>query len=148
MKFTRRELKRIFTEAEIDVPKDVLTSICDLHTSSNDDLIEAHEKELEEAKKAAGNGEDTVKKADYDKVNNELKQLKENIADKEANQAKVNALMEMYKGLGIPEAMVKIAIKATNLKEIELDKDGKIKDEEARKTGHQAVHHADRKPHL
>ena len=38
--FDRKSLRKIFESAEIEVPKDVLGQICDLHTSSNEDLTE------------------------------------------------------------------------------------------------------------
>ena len=126
MSFTRKELKKIFTDADIEVPKDVLTQICDLHTSTNDDLVEEHKKEIEKLK---GDGEETVKKSEYDKINKELETLKESIATKETRQAKESALQKMYKALGVPDNMIKLAIKSSDIDSVELDADGKIKDE-------------------
>ena len=53
--FDRAALRKIFEGAEIEVPKDVLGQICDLHTSSMDGLPETI-KELKGKLKVAGQG--------------------------------------------------------------------------------------------
>ena len=101
--FTRKELKKIFEAAEIEVPKDVLGQICDLHTSSNEDLtdsvkslkadLEKAEQERDEFKaKAPKDGEPTVLKAEYDKLQGDFENYKNEIKSKETRATKENAL--------------------------------------------------------
>lgn len=142
--FTRKELKKIFEAAEIEVPKDVLGQICDLHTSSNEDLtesvktlkndLEKAEQERDEFKaKAPKDGEETVLKADYDKLQADFDDYKNDIKAKETRAAKETAVKELYKSIGISEKRLDSVLKVTNIDEIELDKDGKIKDADSKK---------------
>ena len=142
--FTRKELKKIFEAAEIEVPKDVLGQICDLHTSSNEDLTESVKtlkNDLEKAEqerdafkaKAPKDGEETVFKADYDKLQADFDDYKNEIKAKEMRAAKETAIKELYKSIGISEKRLDSVLKVTNIDEIELDKDGKIKDADSKK---------------
>ena len=142
--FTRKELKKIFEAAEIEVPKDVLGQICDLHTSSNEDLtesvktlrldLEKAEQERDEFKaKAPKDGEATVLKADYDKLQGDFENYKNEIKEKETRATKEVAMRELYKSIGISEKRLDAVLKVTNIDEVELDKEGKVKDADSRK---------------
>lgn len=142
--FTRKELKKIFEAAELDVPKDVLGQICDLHTSSNEDLtdtvknlrsdLEKTEQERDAFKaKAPKDGEATVLKSEFDKLQEDFDSYKNEVKNKESKAAKEAAIKELYKSIGISEKRIDTILKVTNLEELELDKDGKIKNAESRK---------------
>ena len=139
--FDRKALRKIFEDAEIEVPKDVLGQICNLHTTSNEDLTESVKTlkaDLEKAErerdtykaKAPKEGVETVSKEDFDKLQKEYKDYKADITAKETKRTKEHAVREFLKGVGVSEKRLDSVMKVTNLDDFELDKDGKIKDAE------------------
>lgn len=139
--FDRKALRKIFEDAEIEVPKDVLGQICNLHTTSNEDLTESVKTlkaDLEKAErerdtykaKAPKEGVETVLKEDFDKLQKEYDDYKADITAKETKRTKEHAVREFYKGVGVSENRLELVMRVTNLDDFELDKDGKIKDAE------------------
>ena len=139
--FDRKALRKIFEDAEIEVPKDVLGQICNLHTTSNEDLTESVKTlkaDLEKAErerdtykaKAPKEGVETVLKEDFDKLQKKYDDYKADITAKETKRTKEHAIREFYKGVGVSEKRIDSVMKVTNLDDFELDKDGKIKDAE------------------
>ena len=139
--FDRKSLRKIFEDAEIEVPKDVLGQICNLHTTSNEDLAESVKTlkaDLEKAErerdtykaKAPKEGEETVSKEDYDKLKKEYDDYKADITAKNTRTEKENAFRELLKSVGVSEKRFNAIIKVSNIDGLELDKDGKIKDAE------------------
>ena len=137
--FDRKALRKIFADAEIEVPKDVLGQICSLHTDSLDglnDTVKDLKKDLEEAErerdtykaKAPKEGEETVLKSDYDKLQKDFDDYKADVTTKETKRTKEHAVRELLKGAGVSEKRLDAVLKVTNLDDFELDKDGKIKD--------------------
>lgn len=136
--FDRAALRKIFEGAEIEVPKDVLGQICDLHTSSMDGMpdtikelkskLKATERERDEAKaKVPADGEETVKKAEYDKLKGEFDQYKTDVQAKETQAAKEKAYRDILKDAGLSEKGVAKALKYAEWDKIELEADGKLK---------------------
>lgn len=143
--FDRKALRKIFENAEIEVPKDVLGQICELHTSANDDLsesvktlkadLEKAERERDDYKaKAPKDGEETVSKADYDKIVQDFNDYRNEVATKETKRTKEHAIREMLKGVGVSEKRLDTILRVTNLDEYELDENGAIKDAEQHAT--------------
>lgn len=137
--FDRKSLRKIFESAEIEVPKDVLGQICDLHTSSNEDLtenvktlradLEKAERERDEFKaKAPKNGVETVTKEEYDKLKAEYDDYKGDIQAKATKTAKEHAFREVLKAQNVANDWIDTIIQASSadIDGIELDKDGKI----------------------
>ena len=136
--FDRKSLRKIFEDAEIEVPKDVLGQICNLHTTSNEDLTESVKTlkaDLEKAErerdtykaKAPKEGEETVSKEDYDKLKKEYDDYKADITAKTTRTEKENAFRELLKSVGVSEKRLNAIIKVSDIDGLELDKDGKIK---------------------
>ena len=136
--FDRKSLRKIFEDAEIEVPKDVLGQICNLHTTSNEDLTESVKTlkaDLEKAErerdtykaKAPEEGEETVLKEDYDKLKKEYDDYKADITAKTTRTEKENAFRELLKSAGVSEKRLNAIIKVSDIDGLELDKDGKIK---------------------
>lgn len=136
--FDRKSLRKIFEDAEIEVPKDVLGQICNLHTTSNEDLTESVKTlkaDLEKAErerdtykaKAPKEGEETVSKEDYDKLKKEYDDYKADITAKTTRTEKENAFRELLKSAGVSEKRLNAIIKVSDIDGLELDKDGKIK---------------------
>lgn len=137
--FDRKSLRKIFESAEIEVPKDVLGQICDLHTSSNEDLtenvktlradLEKAERERDEFKaKAPKDGVETVTKEEYDKLKSEYDDYKGEIQAKATKQAKEHAFREVLKAQNVANDWIDTIIQASSadIDGVELDKDGKI----------------------
>ena len=137
--FDRKSLRKIFESAEIEVPKDVLGQICDLHTSSNEDLtenvktlradLEKAERERDEFKaKAPKDGVETVTKEEYDKLKSEYDDYKGEIQAKATKQAKEHAFRDVLKAQNVANDWIDTIIQASSadIDGVELDKDGKI----------------------
>lgn len=138
MEFDRAALRKIFEGAEIEVPKDVLGQICDLHTSSMDGLpetikelkgkLKVAEQERDAAKaKVPVDGEETISKAEYDKLKGEFDQYKNDVQAKETHAKKVEAYRAILKDANLSEKGIEKAIKYAEWDKIELDEDGKLK---------------------
>ena len=136
--FDRAALRKIFEGAEIEVPKDVLGQICDLHTSSMDGLpetikelkgkLKVAEQERDAAKaKVPVDGEETINKAEYDKLKGEFDQYKNDVQAKETHAAKEAAYRAILKDANLSEKGIEKAIKYAEWDKIELDADGKLK---------------------
>lgn len=137
--FDRKALRKIFEDAEIEVPKDVLGQICNLHTTSNEDLTESVKTlkaDLEKAErerdtykaKAPKEGEETVLKSEYDTLKKEYDDYKADVDAKKTRTEKENAFRELLKSVGVSEKRLNAIIKVSDIDGLELDKDGKIKD--------------------
>ena len=137
--FDRKALRKIFEDAEIEVPKDVLGQICNLHTTSNEDLTESVKTlkaDLEKAErerdtykaKAPKEGEETVLKSKYDTLKKEYDDYKADVTAKNTRTEKENAYRELLKSVGVSEKRLNTIIKVSDIDSLELDKDGKIKD--------------------
>ncbi|MBO5969497.1 MAG: hypothetical protein J6S14_13470 [Clostridia bacterium] len=138
--FDRAALRRIFEGAEITVPKDVLGKICDLHTESMEDMpqtikdlkrdLEAAERERDAARaKLPKEGEETVPKAEYDRLQGDFDAYKGNVEAEKSRTAKESAVRAYFEGKNITGKNLDIAMRAsrTEIDGIELDGD-KIKD--------------------
>ena len=137
----REALRKIFSGAEIEVPKDVLTQICDLHLSSTDGMTETIKdlnKQLKKAErerddaltKIPEEGKETVSKESYDKLKKEYDDYKADVVAKNTRTEKENAFRELLKSVGVSEKRLNAIIKVSDIDGLELDKDGKIKDAE------------------
>lgn len=141
MEFNRSALRKIFADAELEVPKDVLGQLCDLHTESLDGMgdtikdlknqLKTAEKERDEAKAKAPDGE-IVSKAEYDKIKKDFEDYKGQIAAKETQAAKEKAVRAYYEGKNITGKDLDVAMRgsAAEIAALELV-DGKIKDSKA-----------------
>ena len=139
--FGKAKLREIFEQAEIEVSKDVLNRICDLHTDSLDGLndtvkdlkesLATAERERDDYKaKAPKDGVETVLKEDYDKLKKEYDDYKADITAKNTRTEKENAFRELLKSAGVSEKRLNAIIKVSDIDGLELDKDGKIKNAE------------------
>ena len=137
--FDRAALRKIFEGAEIEVPKDVLGQICDLHTSSMDGLpeiikelkgkLKVAEQERDTAKaKVPADGEETISKAEYDKLKGEFDNYKKDVEAKETHNKKVEAYKAILKDANLSEKGIEKAVKYAEWDKIELGEDGKLKD--------------------
>ena len=95
------------------------------------DAEKLHEvqKQLEaEKKKATKEGEETVSKADYDKLKAEFDEYKNDIQAKESHAAKEKAFREILKEAGVSEKRIDAIVKVSDIDSVELADDGKAKE--------------------
>lgn len=141
MSLTRKMLKAMSIEDEkieqiIEAhlePVNALKEEVDKYKADAEKLEEA-KKEIETLKKRiAKNGdEEMVSKAEYDKVKKDFDDYKEEIANKQAKEAKEKAVRTFYESKGITGKNLEIAMRGSRaeIDGIELDGD-KIKDNSA-----------------
>ena len=88
------------------------------------------QRKLEEAeKKLPKEGEETVLKSEYDKIKEEYDKYKADISAKETHAAKGRAYRDMLKAAGVSEKRIDSILKVSDIDGVELDENGKIKDE-------------------
>lgn len=88
------------------------------------------QRKLEEAeKKLPKEGEETVLKSEFDKIKDEYDKYKADISAKETHSAKERAYRDMLKAAGVSEKRIDSVLKVSDIDSVELDKNGKIKDE-------------------
>lgn len=130
MALTRRMLKAMGIEDEkidqiIDAHTETVDALKDERDTykANADKLPGVQKELDDLKKDGG---DWQKK--YEKEHTDFEAYKNEQTAKESKATKDAAFRALLKDAGIPEKRLDVIMKVTNLDEIELDKDGKIKD--------------------
>lgn len=136
MALTRKFLSALGIDAE------KIDEIINAHTETVDGLKEqlgqfkadaeklpSIQKELDALKKAAEerDGKDPYK-VKYEAIKEEFEKFKSDQAAKDAKEAKKTALRALLKEAGIAEKRLDSVIKVSDLDNIELDNDGKIKD--------------------
>ena len=88
------------------------------------------QRKLEEAeKRLPKEGEETVLKSEFDKIKDEYDKYKADISAKETHSAKERAYRDMLKAAGVSEKRIDSVLKVSDIDSVELDKNGKIKDE-------------------
>lgn len=130
MALTRKMLKAL------GIDEDKIEHIIDAHTDSLEALkrerdsykndseqLAAVQKELNGLK---ANGGDWQSK--YEKEHSDFEAYKNDVTAKETKRAKEQAFRDLLKNAGVSDKRLDAVIKVTNLDNLEVDKDGKIKD--------------------
>jgi hypothetical protein len=99
------------------------------------DKLPSIEKELKELKEAQGNNIYETKynemKAEKDKLKEEFDKYKADIDAAEVKRSKESAYRALLKAANVSEKRIDKILKVTDIDALELDKDGKFKDEES-----------------
>ena len=143
MALTRPKLKEIFSEAGADEEKiaEAVEKVIKGHTTTIDALKEEIktykenaeklpevEKELNELKeKHKNDGENPFEKK-YNDLKAEYEKYKGEVTEKETKRAKKHEYKAILKEAGVNEKRIESVLKVTNLDDVELDENGKIKD--------------------
>ena len=127
--FTRKQLKEIFTNAEIEVPKDVLTQIMECHSASIDGFKQTITELENKSNKEQG---DKVDKSDYDKLKSEFDAYKNDVEVKQTLTQKENLYRKMLKDTGISDSRIDKIMKLSKneINSLEFDENGEVKDVE------------------
>lgn len=129
--------------AAMDIPAEKIDEIISAHTETvsaikeekealkaDSDKLKTVEKELETAKAEL----EKFKSGDWEKKYTDLKSeydgYKETVKAKETTAAKTAAYKKLLQEAGISEKRFDVILKVTNLKDIELESDGTVKDAE------------------
>lgn len=135
MALTRRMLKAMGIEEEkIDQIIDAHTETTDALKADRDKYKEAAEKipglerDLQDAKDAADAAAKDSYKEKYESEKQAFADYKKGVEAEQTKAKKTAAFKELLKKAGVSEKRIDAVVKVTPLDEIELDKDGKIKD--------------------
>ena len=125
----------------LGIEKEKVDQIIEAHAETVDALKEERDgykadaeklpevqRQLEAAKKKAPKeGEETVSKADYDKLKAEFDQYKNDVQANETHSKKVEAYKAILKDANLSEKGIEKAVKYAEWDKIELGEDGKLK---------------------
>ena len=103
--------------------------IIEAHGETVDALKEERDGYKADAEKLPKEGEETVLKSEYDKIKDEYDKYKADISAKETHSAKERAYRDMLKAAGVSEKRIDSVLKVSDIDGVELDENGKIKDE-------------------
>lgn len=123
--FSRAELNKIFKENELEVPKDVITAICELHTTANEPILEElHDLQAQKGIVSDENG--TPYKELYEQERSQLATVREQFAATKTISAKKEKYSEMLREMGILEKRIPLILRLTNFNGISLDESGNL----------------------
>ena len=88
------------------------------------------EKELSDLKSASDDGKENSYKVKYEALKEEFDSYKSDIEAKASQTKKENAYRNLLKAVGIAEKRIDSVLKVSDLKDIEFDEEGKIKNED------------------
>lgn len=94
------------------------------------DKLAGVQKELDELKAAAEKDGKDPFKVKYDALKEEFDSYKKGVTEKETKRTKTDAYRDLLKRAGVADKRIDAVLKVSDIDKIELDKDGKIKDEE------------------
>ena len=132
MALTREFIRKLAKESDVELPKEFLDGIIAEHTAARDAYAEEQVK-AELANHPSAETVNVKESEEYKALEKQFNDYKTKQTAKETRAAKERAVREWYKStVGISEKRIDTVMKVTNLDEIELDKDGKIKDADKR----------------
>ncbi len=131
MAFTRKMIKDAAKECgiESELPKEFIDALMESHVEARDAYAET---QVEAAKKSS-DPVDVKESEEYKTLEKAFNDYKSEQEGKETQAAKEAAVRAFFESRSIKEANLKIAMRssAAEIAAVELDKDGKIKDEKA-----------------
>ena len=98
----------------------------------NADKLVGVQKELDDMKAAAEKDGKDPYKVKYEAIKEEFDNYKKDISAKETKANKTAAYRELLKKAGVSEKRIDAVLKVSDVDGIEIDKDGKVKDEDAK----------------
>ena len=141
MALTRKFLSALGIEADkVDEIINAHTEVTDAIKAERDgykekaDKLVGVQKELDDLKAAAEKDGKDPFKVKYEAIKEEFENYKKDVSAKETKASKTAAYRELLKKAGVSEKRIDAVLKVSDVDGIELDKDGKIKDEDAKLT--------------
>ena len=134
---TRKLIKDAAKDAGVEIPNEMVDAIINAHVESRDAAVEAATKPLnEQLESAKGQSATDEYKTKWEQEHEAFEKFKGEVEAKELNGKKQSEIKNLLKELSISEKRHDIILKALSpdLGNIELDKDGKIKNVDALKT--------------
>lgn len=117
-------------EAILEKHQEVLTEVKEERDKLKEeaDKLPALQKQMEELKAITEGAEKDPYKVKYEALKEEHEAFKKSISDKEIASKKESAYKALLKEAGLPEKMLASIMKVTDLKDFELDEEGKPKE--------------------
>ena len=141
MALTRKFLSALGIEADkVDEIINAHTEVTDALKAERDgykekaDKLVGVQKELDDLKAAAEKDGKDPFKVKYEAIKEEFDNYKKDISAKETKANKTAAYRELLKKAGVSDKRIDAVLKVSDIDGIELDKDGKVKDEDAKLT--------------
>lgn len=126
--FTRKEIKELFKGADITLPADILTSLCEMHTESQEDAVA---RSVEALNDELGNLQEKLKVAEPNaselaKVQKEFDDYKTSVATKKNKSKLDTAKTDELKKAGFAESIIDLLINDKAFSAVSVGDDGKV----------------------
>lgn len=131
MAFTREFIRKLAKESDVDLPKELIDGLISEHLTARDAFSEEQVKQALEQNKSNDQQTNVKDSDEYKALEKQFNDYKDDIAKKESKAATDGAKKALIKSLGVPEKWADRVFESIANAEIQLDKDGKIKDAEA-----------------
>lgn len=133
MALTREYIRKLAKESDVELPKEFIDGIVSEHITARDAYADEQVKTALASNKPEPQQVNVKETQAYKDLEKQFTDYKADIEAKETKAAKDKAYREILKKTGVGESHIDLILKATNLDEIDLDKDGSIKDEDKHK---------------
>lgn len=128
MALTREYIRKLAKESDVELPKEFIDGIISEHTTARDAYADEQVKTALENNKSETQQVNVKESQEYKDLEKQFNDYKTAQTAKETREAKDKAYRALLTAAGVHEKRLDVIMKVTNLDEIELDKDGKIKD--------------------
>ena len=128
MALTREYIRKLAKESDVELPKEFIDGIISEHTTARDAYADEQVKTALENNKSEPQQVNVKESQEYKDLEKQFNDYKTAQTAKETRAAKDKAYRALLTAAGVHEKRIDVIMKVTNLDEIELDKDGKIKD--------------------
>ena len=128
MALTREYIRKLAKESDVELPKEFIDGIISEHTTARDAYADEQVKTALENNKSEPQQVNVKESQEYKDLEKQFNDYKTAQTAKETKAAKDKAYRALLTAAGIHEKRIDVIMKVTNLDEIELDNDGKIKD--------------------
>lgn len=128
MALTREYIRKLAKESDVELPKELIDGIISEHTTARDAYADEQVKTALENNKSEPQQVNVKESQEYKDLEKQFNDYKTAQTAKETRAAKDKAYRTLLTAAGVHEKRLDVIMKVTNLDEIELDKDGKIKD--------------------
>lgn len=128
MALTREYIRKLAKESDVELPKEFIDGIISEHTTARDAYADEQVKTALENNKSEPQQVNVKESQEYKDLEKQFNDYKTAQTAKETKAAKDKAYRSLLTAAGIPDKRLDTILRVTNLDEIELDKDGKIKD--------------------
>ena len=130
MALTREYIRKLAKESDVELPKEFIDGIISEHTTARDAYAEEQVKTALANNKSEPQQVNVKESQEYKDLEKQFNDYKDDIAKKESKAASDSAKKALIKSMGVPEKWADRVFESIANTDVQLDKDGKIKDVE------------------